>query len=143
MADDQRGVRPPGLGGVELLQPRLGLPTRSHFTKLKHVLQTVGYQDTAIADELAAGFPLFGWLPESMELPRHPQPPAVDIASFERMAPALQARALARCQPTDDRAADQTLFDTTLTELQQGWLDGGPGRAKHFRHQPAFLCFAV
>ena len=30
---------------------------------LKHVLQTVGYQDTAIADELAAGFPLFGWLP--------------------------------------------------------------------------------
>ena len=44
---------------------------------LKHVLQTVGYQDTAIADELAAGFPLFGWLPESMELPRHPQPPAL------------------------------------------------------------------
>ena len=40
VADDQRGVRPPGLGGVELLQPRLGLlhassPTRSHFTKLK------------------------------------------------------------------------------------------------------------
>ena len=91
---------------------------------LKHVLQTVGYQDTAIADELAAGFPLFGWLPEPMELPRHPQPPAVDIASLERMAPALQARALARCQPTDDPAADQTLFDTTLTELQQGWLDG-------------------
>ena len=91
---------------------------------LKHVLQTVGYQDTAIADELAAGFPLFGWLPESMELPRHAQPPAVDIASLERMAPALQARALARCQPTDDPAADQTLFDTTLTELQQGWLDG-------------------
>ena len=91
---------------------------------LKHVLQTVGYQDTAIADELAAGFPLFGWLPESMELPRHPQPPAVDIASLERMAPALQARALARCQPTDDPAADQTLFNTTLTELQQGWLDG-------------------
>ena len=27
---------------------------------LKRVLQTVGYQDTAIADELAAGFPLFG-----------------------------------------------------------------------------------
>ena len=94
---------------------------------LKHVLQTVGYQDTAIADELAAGFPLFilfGWLPESMELPKHPQPPAVDIASLERMTPALQARALARCQPTDDPAADQTLFDTTLTELQQGWLDG-------------------
>ena len=40
------------------------------------------------------------------------------------MAPALQARALARCQPTDDPAADQTLFNTTLTELQQGWLDG-------------------
>ena len=59
-----------------------------------------------------------------MELPRHPQPPAVDIASLERMAPALQARALARCQPTDDPAADQTLFDTTLTELQQGWLAG-------------------
>ena len=91
---------------------------------LKHVLQTLGYQDTAIADELAAGFPLFGWLPESMELPRHPQPPAVDIASLERMAPALQARAFARCQPTDDPAADQTLFNTTLTELQQGWLDG-------------------
>ena len=86
---------------------------------LKHVLQTVGYQDTAIADELAAGFPLFGWLPESMELPRHPQPPAVDIASLERMAPALQARALARCQPTDDPATDKTLFNTTLTELQQ------------------------
>ena len=28
MADDQRGVRPPGLGGVELLQPRLGLLQR-------------------------------------------------------------------------------------------------------------------
>ena len=40
------------------------------------------------------------------------------------MAPALQARALARCKPTDDPAADQTLFDTTLAELQQGWLDG-------------------
>ena len=91
---------------------------------LKHVLQTVGCQDTAIADELAAGFPLFGWLPESMELPRHPQPPAVDIAFLERMAPALQARALARCQPTDDPAADQTLCNTTLTELQQGWLVG-------------------
>ena len=36
---------------------------------LKHALQSVGYQDTAIADELAAGFPLFGWLPESLELP--------------------------------------------------------------------------
>ena len=105
---------------------------------LKHVLQTVGYQDIAIAYELAAGFPLFGWLPESMELTA----PAVDIASLERMAPALQARALARCQPTDDPAADQTLFNTTLTELQQGWLFG-PGRAKHFRHQPAFLCFAI
>ena len=47
-----------------------------------------------------------------------------DVASLERMAPALQARALARCQPTDDPAADQALFDTTLTELKQGWLDG-------------------
>ena len=28
MADDQRGVRPPRLGGVELLQPRLGLLQR-------------------------------------------------------------------------------------------------------------------
>ena len=28
MADDQRGVRPPGLGGVELLQPCLGLLQR-------------------------------------------------------------------------------------------------------------------
>ena len=28
MADDQRGVRPPGLGGEELLQPRLGLLQR-------------------------------------------------------------------------------------------------------------------
>ena len=28
VADDQRGVRPPGLGGVELLQPRLGLLQR-------------------------------------------------------------------------------------------------------------------
>ena len=28
MADDQRGVRPPGLGGVELPQPRLGLLQR-------------------------------------------------------------------------------------------------------------------
>ena len=47
--------------------------------------------------------------------------PAVYIIFW---APALKARALARCQPTDDPVADQTLFDTTLTELQQGWLDG-------------------
>ena len=77
----------------------------------KHALQSAGYQDAVIADELAARFPLYGWLPESLELPRHPQPPAVDIA-------------LARCQPTDDPAADQTLSDITLAELQQGWLDG-------------------
>ena len=56
------------------------------------------------------------WLPESMELPKHPQP----------------LRWTLRLDT----------FNITLTELQQGWLDG-PGRAKHFRHQPAFLCFAV
>ena len=45
---------------------RINAKTRTLL--LKHVLQTVGYQDTAIADKLAAGFPLYGWLPESMEL---------------------------------------------------------------------------
>ena len=106
---------------------------------LKHALQSVGYQDTAIADELAAGFPLFGWLPESLELP--------GTHNYLRwtlpMAPALKARALARCQPTDDPVADQTLFDTTLTELQQGWLEKPFLAPDVPKHQPSFLGFAV
>ena len=74
----------------------------------KHALQSVG--------RCMVGCPIIGAAPTPTTTGRgHCLP---------RAHGPFEGRALARCQLTDDPAADQTLFDITLAELQQGWLAG-------------------
>ena len=96
-----------------------------------HLFRTLlldsGYPDAKIADELAQGFPLCGWLPASNIFPSKMRPPQLHVETLEKMSASFSARTVGATKPSGDAALDDMLWQATMDEVQAGFLSGPYG----------------
>ena len=90
----------------------------------KQLLTDLQYPDHKVADEMAEGFPLCGWLPSSGIFPPRIRPPEIHEEFLRKMAPAISARTLASVSSTGCLDTDAKLWNATLDEVSDGFLDG-------------------
>ena len=61
----------------------------------KQLMDEIQYPDAKLADELAQGFPLCGWLPASGVFPVRVRPPEIHEDFLWKLAPSISARTIA------------------------------------------------
>eukprot|EP00435_Cladocopium_sp_Y103_P003371 s675_g1.t1 len=88
------------------------------------LLQEFSYPDAKIADEMASGFPLCGWLPASGVFPAKVRTPEINETFLRKMARSFSARSIAATVSTGDDEADLKLWQATLDEVTEGFLSG-------------------
>ena len=82
------------------------------------------YPDAKVADEMAAGFPLCGWLPQSDVFPAKLRPPVLHMDTLEKMSASFSARSIGATKASGDAEMDRLLWDATMEEVQAGFLSG-------------------
>eukprot|EP00435_Cladocopium_sp_Y103_P021857 s2092_g5.t1 len=90
----------------------------------KRLLEEISYPDVKIADEMAAGFPLCGWMPASGVFPTRIRPPEIPESFLRKMARSFSARSLAVTKSSGCPEADSKLWEATLEEVSDGFLEG-------------------
>ena len=94
----------------------------------KRLLEDIGYPDCKIADEMAEGFPLCGWLPASGVFPTRIRAPELHEDFLRKMANSISARSIAATTSSGCCDADEKLWQATLAEVDDGFLEGPFGR---------------
>ena len=90
----------------------------------KQLMDEIQYPDAKLADELAQGFPLCGWLPASGVFPVRVRPPEIHEDFLWKLAPSISARTIASVSSTGCKESDESLWQATLEEVQDGFLEG-------------------
>ena len=94
------------------------------FLTLEAALNRVGYQDSSIAKEATAGFPLVGWMNESGVFASNVRPPKMHPEELEQMAASFNARTLSSTRDSGDCKLDQEVWLATCKEVEAGFLVG-------------------
>eukprot|EP00435_Cladocopium_sp_Y103_P057060 s2477_g19.t1 len=89
-----------------------------------HLLGMFAYPDAKIAEEMANGFPLCGWVAASGVFPAKVRTPEISEAFLRKMAKSFSARSIASTTSTGDLEADRKLWQATLDEVAEGFLSG-------------------
>ena len=112
----------------EGMRPHVREVLRNKRLKLfGYLLETFAYPDAKIAEEMANGFPLCGWLPASGVFPAKVRTPEISEAFLRKMAKSFTARSIASTTSTGDLEADRKLWQATLDEVAEGFLSGPLG----------------
>ena len=98
--------------------------SRKRLLFLQTLLKRSQYPDEQIAMEMASGFPLYGWLTASSVFPKKVRPPTLHESVLKAMAPSITARTMATIKESADPEVDQKLWDATLKEVEEGFLQG-------------------
>eukprot|EP00435_Cladocopium_sp_Y103_P044234 s1937_g12.t1 len=108
-----------------LMKPHIRAVLSNKRVKLfGHLLKEFSYPDAKIADEMASGFPLCGWLPASGVFPAKVRTPEINETFLRKMARSFSARSIAATVSTGDDDADLKLWQATLDEVSEGFLSG-------------------
>ena len=97
---------------------------QKRLTLFKRLLVDMDYPDSKIADEMSEGFPLCGWLPSSNVFPSRVRAPEVHEDFLRKMAKSLSARSIAATSSCGCSDADEKLWQATLDEVSDGFLEG-------------------
>ena len=90
----------------------------------KKLLVDLEYPDFKVADEMTEGFPLCGWLPASNVFPSRVRVPEIHEGYLRKLAKSLTARAIATTSSCGCDLADGQLWQATLDEVADGFLEG-------------------
>ena len=85
---------------------------------LREILESLGYPDVAIVDDICSGFKLTGMAPKTGVFD-------VDVRKPQllRMAPGFNAAAVGSLEQSADTTHDQKVWDETLQEVERGWIE--------------------
>eukprot|EP00438_Fugacium_kawagutii_P035872 Skav204674 [mRNA] locus=scaffold1284:10971:12707:+ [translate_table: standard] len=84
------------------------------------------YPDTELIKQMAAGFPLFGWMPCSNVFPADSRSPTLDAETLKGMVPGLNARVKAKVLGDIDPSLENATWEETCNELERGWITLDP-----------------
>ena len=100
----------------------------------QEMLDELGYPDKHLVRDLAAGFPLSGWLEQTGVFPRSVKRPQYSVESLKVLAKGLNASILAQLENADDSdETNQQAWKQTLDEIQKGyvWVDDSADPCRH------------
>eukprot|EP00972_Heterocapsa_arctica_P078312 11547139-Heterocapsa_arctica.AAC.1 len=88
------------------------------------MLEWAGYEDKEAYRMLAAGFPIVGEVPDSLEFP--PKFRAAEGSVRDLLAQSKSAKAAAKVstRASSDSELDKEVWEATKKEIQEGWLRG-------------------
>ena len=90
----------------------------------RELLSASGYADAEAYRMLAAGFPVVGDIPDSVEFPALERTAPRQVRSLLEDARAAQAAAAASARPSADATLDEALYEETAKEVAAGILRG-------------------
>ena len=89
----------------------------------KELLRDMNYLDDKLADEVAVGFPLCGWLPSSNVFPGCVKPPELHPSALVKMSASFSKRAAASVKASGDANHDLALWEATMAEVGDWTFD--------------------
>ena len=98
-----------------------------HMAELLKMLSDLKYPDAHLAEDIAAGFPLTGWMRESGVFPKVVKRPQYDVGTLKKLATGLNRSIMKQLEsvPVDDEDAVKA-WEQTKAEIELGyvWIDG-------------------
>ena len=91
---------------------------------MRHIIESEGYDDRALADDLASGFSLVGEVPQSHVLPKKLLPATLSRQDLENNSKRSNDALRYMTRSCGDSELDQKLWDKTLLETERGWMRG-------------------
>ena len=98
--------------------------SRKRLLLLQALLRRSQYPDEQIAMDMASGFPLYGWMAASSVFPKKVRPPTLHESVLKAMGPSITARTLATVRASASPEFNEKLWDATLQEVTEGFLQG-------------------
>ena len=91
---------------------------------MRHIIESEGYDDHALADDMACGFPLVGEVPQSHVLPRKLLPATMSRQGLRSNSKRSNDALRYMTRSCGDKELDKRLWDKTMLEVERGWLLG-------------------
>ena len=87
----------------------------------KEMLQSLEYPDSRLVDDIAAGFPLSGWMPKSGVFPAGLKRPAQNVNAALKVAKGLNHGLCKQVEHVTDESLATEVWEQTKEELQNQW----------------------
>ena len=87
----------------------------------KELLQSINFPDTSVADDIASGLPLSGWMSTSGHMEEKLKQSLLSVQELVRQAPARNQEILDLTGSSGDPKLDQALWEQTQKDVSQGW----------------------
>ena len=94
------------------------------------MLEYYEYPDKALIQDVVAGFPLTGWLPDSQVFSKDLGPPCMSTSTLKLVSKGINERVKAKVMATTASDLTEATWAETETELQEEWMefDNGDGK---------------
>lgn len=86
------------------------------------ILQSLGYPDTSLIEEMSQGFRLTGWLTKSNMFPRSAKRPALGKETMLKLAKGLNRATLQSLSRRQDSDLEISAWNETMVEVDNGWI---------------------
>ena len=93
-------------------------------------LEYYEYPDTALFQEVVAGFPLTGWLPDSQVFSKDLRPPCTSTSTLKLVSKGIDERVKAKVMATAASDLTEATWPEMEMELQEGWMEFDNGNGK-------------
>ena len=91
---------------------------------LKQLLDEAGHEATGLVEDIKRGFDLTGALPRSGVFNQKFRPASMTCEDFRKVSNLSREALLASVQSSGDKEIDLSLFETTLKEVEKGFIQG-------------------
>ena len=90
----------------------------------KRMLCQAGHDDVGLVDDIKNGFDLVGDIPKSGVYKKRVRPSSITVNELRRAAKRTRQAIIQSTRGSDDPAVDLGVYQSTLDEIQRGWLHG-------------------
>ena len=91
---------------------------------MRHIIESEGYDDRALADDMSWGFALVGEVPQSHVLPKKLLPATMSRQDLRSNSKRSNDALRYMTRSCGDKELDKRLWDKTMLEVERGWLLG-------------------
>ena len=91
---------------------------------MRYIIESEGYDDSALADDVSCGFALVGEVPQSHVLPKKLLPATLSRQDLKCNSKRSNDALRFMTRSCGDKELDERLWDKTMLEVERGWLLG-------------------
>ena len=93
------------------------------------MLQDLNYPDVDLISDIAAGFPLSGWMPKSGAFPPQVRQPVLTVDALLEGLDEFNARVMEQMCRRQEPELEEETWSETAQELEKGWVGEDPDQS--------------